>query len=99
MNRFINWCRRYVSLILVGVIAFVIYAFFFDENSVGRMNELNVEIRRLKTEIKANQDTMEHYRALNRRLDTSAAEMERIVREQYHMQRPNEDVYIVVEEE
>lgn len=96
--RFIRWCRRYVSLIFVGVVAFIIYAFFFDENSVGRLSELNAEIRRLKTEIKTNRDTMEYYRALNLRLNTSAAEMERIVREQYHMQRPDEDVYLVVEE-
>ena len=37
---------------------------------------------------------MNYYRSLNQRLDTDPQTLERIVREQYHMQRPNEDVYV-----
>jgi cell division protein FtsB len=95
MKGFINWCRRYVSLMFVAIVAFVLYVLFFNENSYGRLRELNGEIKRLKTEIQVNRDTMVYYHNLNRRLTTDPAEMERIVREQYHMQRQGEDVYIV----
>ena len=37
---------------------------------------------------------MQYYHRLNASLSTDPRELERIVREQYHMQRPNEDVYI-----
>ena len=40
------------------------------------------------------EDTLLHYQRLNAKLDTDPAELEKIVREHYHMQRPSEDVYI-----
>lgn len=97
IKNFYRWCRRYVSLMFVGILAFVLYVLFFNENSYGRLHELNTNIRDLKAEIKENRDTMEYYQRLNRRLSTDRNEMERIVREQYHMQRQGEDVYIVVD--
>lgn len=95
MKRFINWCRRYISIFFVAIVAAVAYILFFNENSVSHQAELKAEIRRLQYEIKDCNDTIERYRELNRRLQVSPEEMERIVREQYHMQRPNEDVYIM----
>lgn len=83
---------------LVGVVAFILYVLFFNENSYGRLRELNAEIRRLKIEINDNRDTMEHYLRLNHLLSTDREEMERIAREQYRMQRQGEDVYIFVDQ-
>lgn len=97
MKSFINWCRRYISLMFLAILAFVLYVLFFNENSYGRLHELNTQIKELRTEIKNNRDTMEHYFKKNRMLDTDPAEMERIVREQYHMQREGEEVYVVEE--
>ncbi len=77
---------------MVGVLAFVL---FFNDNSVMSNYGHEKEIERLRAEIKANRDTFEYYRQLNRRLDTDPETMERIVREQYHMQRPNEDIYVI----
>lgn len=56
--------------------------------------EYNDRIMELKEEIQQNKDTMLYYQKLNNRLNTDKETMERIVREQYHMQRPNEDVYV-----
>ncbi len=56
--------------------------------------EYNDMIVELEKEIQQNRDTLQYYQKLNNRLDTDKETMERIVREQYHMQRPNEDVYI-----
>lgn len=84
-----------MSLMFIAVTAFVLYVLFFNENSYGRYNELHNQAKRLRSQIAMEEDTLAYYRALNRRLETSPAEMERIVREQYFMQRPYEDVYIV----
>ncbi len=57
--------------------------------------ELNQRINELELEISENEDTLQYYRQLNRALNTDAETMEKIVRENYHMQRPTEDVYII----
>lgn len=89
-----RWCRRYLSLTLFVVIAFILFVLFFNENSIMKSFEYNDRIVKLKEEIQQNEDTLRYYRNLNDRLDTDREAMERIVREQYHMQRPNEDVYV-----
>ncbi|MCF0219738.1 MAG: septum formation initiator family protein [Muribaculaceae bacterium] len=88
------WCKRYISLPLLIVVGVVVYILFFNENSVIRIYEYEKEISRLKDEIKENRDTFEYYHQLNERLNTDRNTMEKIVREQYHMQRAGEDVYL-----
>lgn len=95
LNSFVTWCRRYISVTFVIVLAFVFFVLFFNDNSVMHSFELNQRINELELEISENEDTLQHYRRLNRALNTDAETMERIVRENYHMQRPSEDVYIV----
>lgn len=94
VKNILAWCRRYVSVTLLAVIAFVLFVLFFNENSVMKNFEYKKEIDRLKAEIKINTDSMEYYHRQNMLLQTDPQTMERIVREQYHMQRPDEDVYV-----
>ncbi len=89
-----RWCRRYISLTLIVVVGLIVYVTGFNENSFVNIHHYKQQIKDLKAEIKANRDTFELYDNLNRRLDTDPATMERVVREQYHMQRPGEDVYV-----
>ncbi len=90
-----RWTRRYVTLPLVIAVAYIVFVLFFNENSYFKSVEYQREIDRLEAEIKINNDTMMHYHQLNASLSSDPVELERIVREQYHMQRPNEDVYVV----
>ncbi len=90
----INWLKRYVSPSLLMVLAFVAFVLFFNENSVMRSMDYASQIRDLEEQIAEYEDTLRHYEELNRRLDSDPVELERIVREHYHMQRPSEDVYI-----
>lgn len=89
-----RWCKRYITIPLVIAVAYIAFVLFFNENSYFKSVEYQAEIDRLEAEIKVNNDTMMYYRALNRSLAADPATMERIVREEYHMQRPNEDVYV-----
>ncbi len=92
-----RWCRRYITFPLIVAVGYVLFVVFFNENSYSRSAELQEEINALEAEIKENNDTMQYYRRLNAGLDTDPVALERIVRENYHMQRVNEDVYIVTE--
>lgn len=92
---FWGWCRRYVSLIFVGLLALYVYVLFFNDNSYGRLRELHGEIKRLEREKEDNRDTLDKYRELNQLLLSDKKELERVARERYGMQRQGEDVYIV----
>lgn len=94
---FIQWCRRYVRLPFPLTVAAIAILYFFNDNSALTYYDYQVQIADLKAQIKANTDTLEYYKALNRNLDTDPEVLERIVRERYHMQRTNEDVYTVTE--
>ncbi len=90
----LGWGRRYISFTLLIVVAYLAFLLFFNENSMMRSIDLDRTIDSLRTEIRVNQDSLEYYKALNNRLSTSPEEMERVAREQYNMNRPDEDVYV-----
>ena len=90
-----RWCRRYITFPLVVAVGYIVFVLFFNENSYSRGAQLQDEIERLEAEIKENNDTMNYYRSLYMSLNTDPSTLERIVREQYHMQRAGEDVYII----
>lgn len=94
MKDLFNWCRRYLSLTLLAAIVVGALVLFFNENSLVHTVSQEQRIDELQTLIDDAQDTLDYYRALNRSLITDKETMERIVREQYHMQHPDEDVYI-----
>lgn len=98
LARTYRWCRRYLSVMLMIVIAFILFVLFFNEHSVMKSVEYSREIERLEAQIKMKTDTTAKYYELNQRLETDPATMERIVRENYHFQRPNEDVYVFEQE-
>lgn len=94
MNSKYRWFRRYFSITALAVIVFMLFVLFFNDNSVMKKIEYSHQIEELKAEIKENEDTLLYYQDLNDRLYTDRETMEKIVREQYHMQRPSEDVYV-----
>ena len=89
--------RRYIRISFVLTVGVLAYVMLFSDNSVIDNYEYQMEIDNLRTEIKECTDSIMYYENLNRRLRTDPATMERIVREQYHMQRLNEDIYLVEE--
>ena len=94
ISNLLGWGRRYISFTLLIVVAYLAFLLFFNENSMMRSIDLDRTIDSLRTEIRVNQDSLEYYKALNNRLSTSPEEMERVAREQYNMNRPDEDVYV-----
>ena len=89
-----EWLRRYIKWPLVIAIAYLAFVLFFNEYSIARSFELEQKIDSLKIEINNYQDTAQKYKLLNEQLNKNTEEMERVVREQHHMNLVNEDVYI-----
>ncbi len=76
----IAWLRRYIRPGFVVTAAVIVFVLFFNDNSLLTTYEHDKEIDRLRAEIKECRDTLLHYEALNRSLDTDVETMERIVR-------------------
>jgi cell division protein FtsB len=75
-------------------IIFVVWMFFFDENSWLNHREFDADINKLKSE-------KEHYKSeiykdslLVKKLEDKK-ELERFAREKYHMKKDNEEVYLI----
>ncbi|MGM9870323.1 MAG: septum formation initiator family protein [Muribaculaceae bacterium] len=98
IRKIYNWCRRYVSLMLILVILFVAYTLFLQENSIFKFVEYSNTIDSLKVEINTATDTMLYYKEMNSRLSTDPEVMERVVRENFNMVREGEDVYLFEDE-
>lgn len=91
---FFLWCRRYVRFPFLLTVGAIVCLYFFNDNSALTYYESQLEISRLKEEIKQNADTLAYYKALTRSLDSDRQTLEKIVRERHNMRRVNEDVYI-----
>ena len=94
MKEFLNWCRRYLSFTLLAALIVLSIVLFFNENSLISTIDQERRIDQLKAKIEEVNDTLRLYRELNRSLSNDRETMERIVREQHHMQHPDEDVYL-----
>ena len=100
MSRWIKltelWVRRRSSLplLIVGILA-VLLLFFNDETSMRLNMAYDHQIRELRKEIKTANDSAEYYRSKREALLHGTEDLEEVAREQYRMQRPTEDVYII----
>ena len=90
-----RWCKRYISLSLLITVGIIVYILFFSDNSVSETYMYDRQIDSLNMAICQAGDSLDYYRGLEERLNTDPSAMEQVVRENYHMQRPDEDVYVV----
>jgi len=82
--------NKYVLILLI----FLVWMFFFDENSYLTHREFDKEIDELEstitfyeTKIDADKETIEKLK--------DSLQLERFAREQYLMKRENEDIFII----
>lgn len=96
MKRAGFWVRRrsHLPLLLVGGLV-VTLLFLNEDTSVSLNMEYEREINSLKREISQCRDSAAYYRHHREALESGSGELEYIAREQYHMQRPTEDVFLL----
>ena len=90
-----SWVRRYLAIPTVIGLAVIVYVCVFGEKSVVQRFAYQRMIDSLEICLKSQRDSLAYYKDLNRRLSTDPERMEQVVREQYNMKRPHEDVYVV----
>ena len=73
---------------------FIVWMLFFDENSYLTHREFNKEIDKLNSEKEYYNTQIEHDKELIQKLEDKE-ELEKFAREEYHMKKENEDIYII----
>lgn len=92
------WVRRKSRIALIVILGLVVLLLFFNEDTSYRLNmEYQEQINDLKRNIKSCEDSAAYYRSRRDALITGTEELEHIAREEYHLQKNSEDVYLLVE--
>ena len=93
------WIKVLGSKYFIASVLFLAWILFFDENSIvthkenkRRLEELVQQKEYYKKKIASDEQKLED-------LNAGKQELEKFAREQYYMSKPDEDVFIVVEEE
>ncbi|MDE6866404.1 MAG: hypothetical protein K2J23_03320, partial [Muribaculaceae bacterium] len=88
--------RRRSHIALVAILALVVLLLFFNEDTSYKLNmEYQEQINELEREITECRDSAAYYRGRRQALMTGTEELEHIAREEYHMQKTSEDVYLL----
>lgn len=96
IKKFSFWVRRKSHIAVIAVGALVISLLFLNEDASWEHNmEYQEQIKALKEEIKVCQDSAQYYREQRLQLLTGTEQLEHIAREEYRMQKPTEDVYVI----
>lgn len=90
------WVRRRSHIAVIAIGSLVIALLFLNEDASWEHNmEYQEEIKALNEEIKLCNDSAEFYRQQRQQLITGTEELEHLAREEYRMQKPTEDVFII----
>ncbi len=84
---------------LISSVLFVLWIIFFDENSISSHLKDRKHLSELVEQKEYYQERIELDKQKFEELHQGKEELEKFAREQYYMSRPDEDVFIVVEEE
>lgn len=91
--------KKLSNKFVIASLVFGIWILFFDENSISRQ----IKDRRQLSEIYQQKDYYQQRIAADKirfeELNKGNAELEKFAREQYYMSKPDEDVFIVIEED
>jgi len=94
-----KWLKVLGSKYFIATVLFLAWIIFFDENSMvthqenkQRLEELTQQKKYYKEKITSDEQKLED-------LNAGKQELEKFAREQYYMSKPDEDVFIVVEED
>lgn len=90
------WFRRKSHFALLAIGTLMVLLLFFNEDASLKLNmQYQEQIKELTREIRLCEDSAEWYRARREALYIDADALEHVVREEYHMQRSTEDVYLI----
>lgn len=93
-----RWYKFFLNKYLIVTLLFVVWMFFFDQNSYFIHKELDKEIQDLTKAQKVYQEKLEKETIQIHQMKTNAEEIERVAREKHYLKKENEDVFIIEEQ-
>lgn len=98
LKKFNFWIRRRSHLAVIAIGTLVIALLFLNEDASWEHNmEYQEQIKELNEQIRICRDSAEYFRQQREKLLTGTEPLEQIAREEYHMQKPTEDIFIIKE--
>jgi cell division protein FtsB len=89
------WFKRLTNRFVLTGLVFAIWMAFIDDNSLLLHRVLNREIAETEEGIQYYQGEITRDSSQIAELQSSSEKLEKFVREQYWMARPNEDIYLI----
>ena len=93
------FCRIILNKYVVTLVGFFIFLIFFDNHNLISRWETSRKINSMEKEIKFYQSEIDKNKAKMNEMQTSDESLEKYAREQYHLKKDSEDVFIIKEEE
>lgn len=91
--------KRLSNFYAVVIIVFVSWMLFFDGNNIIAQISRYRQLKKLKEEKKYYSQKIEEVQKERQEIFGNPTLLEKFAREKYLMKRPDEDIYIMVEEE
>lgn len=95
MKRYLKYLKN--KFFLVGLAMFT-WLLFFDDNNLIYRYHAEQNLQKLKEDKQYYENRIQEMKARQQELKNNPDELERFAREEYLMKRPDEDLFIVVEE-
>ncbi len=90
--------RRLNNKFVIASIIFLLWILFFDQNNLlNRLSDLR-NLRNMKAQKEYYTKKIANDIQRTKELETDDDNLEKFAREQYLMKKPNEDVFVIVEE-
>lgn len=90
-NKYLSWINAYWLV----TILFVVLTFTAGDSSLYKRYQYDEKIRELEKEIKFHEEELTANRRKLENLHTDKEGLERFAREEYHMKKENEDLFII----
>lgn len=101
-NCYLKMAKKLLSIFknkyILTTLALVLWLLFFDKNDILSQVERTRELRALEEERDYYQAEIEKSKQDLKELQTNPKNLEKFAREKYLMKKPNEDVFVIVEE-
>ncbi|HNX11983.1 MAG TPA: septum formation initiator family protein [Paludibacteraceae bacterium] len=98
-HKFSRFRRLLLNKYVVTLVGFFIFLIFFDNHNLISRWETSRKINSMEKEIKFYQSEIDKNKAKMNEMQTSDESLEKYAREQYHLKKDSEDVFIIKEEE
>ncbi len=95
--RFKKIIKVLLNKYFITLVAFAVWLFFFDTNSIPNRMRLKIKLNELKQEKKFYQDEIRKDSTLTRQILNDTAALEKFAREKYKMKKDNEDLFLLID--